>query len=128
LLCLIAPETRLASSQPLFRAVTPAELADLTANNGVFRNLPGLEVKYFSTTAEGAAMEAQQAYQAMMQYGSTTIYQGPYTIVQTTIQADAITPIMRATVDGSVGTIVVPTKLLPQLSPAQHLLFTPIPH
>jgi len=44
---------------PLYRAVTPAELRDLARQAGVLSNLPGVEVKYFSETAEGAASYAQ---------------------------------------------------------------------
>lgn len=49
---------------PLWRAVTQAELKDLGANAGAFRNPFGTEVKYFSETAEGAASCARQTFQA----------------------------------------------------------------
>lgn len=46
----------------LYRAVSPAELVDINSRNA-FRNLSGqAEAKYFSTTAEGAASYAKQAY------------------------------------------------------------------
>jgi hypothetical protein len=48
-------------STTLWRAVHPAELADIEAI-GVFRNLGAAEGKYFSTTAEGAASYAKQAF------------------------------------------------------------------
>jgi hypothetical protein len=44
----------------LFRAVGPAELADIQATN-MFRNLGSAEGKYFTTSAEGAAFYAKQA-------------------------------------------------------------------
>jgi len=68
----------------LYRAVTPAELCDLTRQAGVFRNPPGVEVKYFSETAEGAASYAQHTF-------GTGLYEGPYTIVSTEIASPLIT-------------------------------------
>jgi RHS repeat-associated protein len=107
---------------PLFRAVNPAELADLNASGGVFRNPLGIEVKYFSETAEGAASYAQQAYRA-----GGTLYEGPYTIFSTDIFSDLINPIMRATPDRGIPTVTVPTELLPSLTPGQPLPITPLP-
>jgi RHS repeat-associated protein len=107
---------------PLYRAVAPGELADLSANAGAYRNPLGIEVKYFSETAEGAASYARQAYQA-----GGSLYQGPYTIVRTDIASDLITPIMRATPDRGIPTVTVPTELLPRLTPAQPLPATPLP-
>jgi RHS repeat-associated protein len=115
----VAPD---AGMTPLFRAVNPAELADLGANAGVFKNPPGIEVKYFSETAEGATSYARQAYQA-----GGLLYQGPYTVVRTQIPSDLITPIMRQVVDRGVPSVVVPTELLPMLAPTQALPFTPLP-
>lgn len=105
----------------LYRAVSLAELRDLTSQAGVFRNPAGVEVKYFSTTAEGAAWYAQQTF-------GTGLYEGPYTIVRTAISSHLITPRRRATTDRGIPTVVVPTDLLPSLSPAQPLFFTPLPH
>lgn len=104
----------------LRKAVTPAELRDLARQAGVFRNPPGVEVKYFSETAEGAASYAQHTF-------GTGLYEGPYTIVSTEIAAHLITPLMRATTDRGIPTVVVPTDLLPRLSPAHQLPFTPLP-
>jgi RHS repeat-associated protein len=107
---------------PLWRAVNPAELSDLSANAGAFRNPFGIESKYFSETAEGAASYARQTYQA-----GGNLYQGPYTIIRTDIPSDLITPIMRQSVDRGVPSVVVPTELLPRLTPGQPLPFTPLP-
>ena len=104
----------------LYRAVTPAELRDLARQAGMFRNPPGVEVKYFSETAEGAASYAQHTF-------GTGLYEGPYTIVSTEIVSHLITPLMRATTDRGIPTVVVPTELLPRLRPAHPLPFTPLP-
>lgn len=89
------------------------------ANNGAFRNPLGIENKYFSTTAQGAASYARQTFR-------TGLYEGPYTIVQTSIPTRAIDSTMRATVDRGISTVTVPTELLPQLSPANPLNFAPL--
>jgi RHS repeat-associated protein len=106
----------------LWRAVNESELADLSARAGAFRNPAGIINEYFSETAEGAASYARQAYQA-----GGILYEGPYTIVRTDIPSGIITPIMRATPDRGIATVVLPTELLPHLSPAQRLPFTPLP-
>jgi hypothetical protein len=108
------------STTPLFRAVSPAELADLGAT-GAFRNPLGAEVKYFSTTAEGAASYARQTV-------GTGLYQGPYTIVRTEVPTNLVnSPLLRSTVDRGIPTIVVPTQTLPRLAPPVTLPATPLP-
>lgn len=104
----------------LYRAVGPAELQNLVARSGAFWNPIGIEAKYFSTSAEGAASFARQAF-------GTGLYQGPYTIVETKIPTNLITPGMRVSVDKGISTVVVPTEILPALSPARALNFTPLP-
>ena len=96
----------------LYRAVSQAELEDILANNGAFRNPRGIENKYFSTTRDGAASYAQQTV-------GTPLYEGPYTIVGTSIPRSAITPMMRATVDRGISTVTVPTDMLSYLRPAR---------
>lgn len=96
----------------LFRAVSPAELADIAIQGGAFSNPPGVEVKYFSTTPAGAISYAHQTY-------GTGLYQGPYTLVGTQIPSNLISPIMRVNVDRGIDTVTVPTSLLPALSPAR---------
>lgn len=107
---------------PLYRAVNPTELNNLEENGGAFVNLPSNEVKYFSETPQGAASYAQQTCQA-----GGTLYQGPYTIVQTNIPTNLVSPIMRASPDRGIPTIVVPTELLPELAPASPLNYSPLP-
>ncbi|MFT4046644.1 MAG: RHS repeat-associated core domain-containing protein [Solimonas sp.] len=102
----------------LFRAVSNAELDDLSAT-GTFNNPLGIESKYFSTTAEGASSYAQQTV-------GTGLYQGPYTIIQTSIPTNLISPTMQVTVDGGISTVVVPTELLPSLSAPNPLLYMPL--
>src|SRR5436309_3646246 len=57
----------------LYRAVGPAELADIQAN-GILRNLGSAEGKYFTTSAEAASSYAKQAVSA---FGDP-----PYTLIQ----------------------------------------------
>lgn len=90
----------------LYRAVSATELAELMAT-GTFRNLPGLEAKYFSTTLAGARQYADMAAKA---FGEAL------TIVRTSIPTSAISPTMRATVDRGIPTVVLPTSRLPQLA------------
>ena len=91
----------------LYRAVSPAELESIKTLNA-FSNLPGLEVKYFSTTLQGAQSYAAQASKA---------FGGDYLIVETSIPTRLITNQMRATVDRGITTVTVPTELLPRLAP-----------
>jgi RHS repeat-associated protein len=95
----------------LYRVVTNKELSDLHANNGQFRS-PSGNPKYFSTTPQGAACYARQAFKAFPQ-------DGPYTLVTSTISSDDLTPGMLASVDGGISTIVVPDYELSKLSAAQ---------
>jgi RHS repeat-associated protein len=104
----------------LYRTVSPAELDDILKSGNAFRNPPGIEVKYFSSTPEGAASYAQQTF-------GTGLYQGPYTIVGTQIQTNLIDSSMKVTVDRGIQTVVVPTQHLPALRPAQPFNFTPLP-
>jgi len=92
----------------LFRAVNPSELADIEATNA-FRNPPGIENKYFSTTFDGAESYASQAQAAFKD--------GPYSLVETSIPSRAITPDMMVTVDRGIETVTVPTESLNLLSP-----------
>ena len=96
-------------SQKLYRAVKRAELEDIQAN-GCFKNPPGIENKYFSSTPEGAASFAKKAQKA---FGD-----GPYTIVETSIPQSAIKSSSRATVDQGIDAITVADDGLgPSFSP-----------
>ena len=103
----------------LFRAVNPSELSDIIANGGAFRNLGSGEGKYFSTTLEGAASYARQTI-------GTGLYEGPYTIIQSTIPSSSLSPVMGASVDGGIPAVVVPNSLLPSLSPGSIIPYIPI--
>jgi RHS repeat-associated protein len=109
---------------PLYRAVNPSELEDLNASGGVFKNPVNMGggIKYFSTTPEGAAAEAQAWWKA-----GGNLYQGPYTIVQTAFPTSMITPVMTATVDGGINSVIISTEQLPYLLLGKPLSFTPLP-
>jgi RHS repeat-associated protein len=91
----------------LFRAVTTPELESIQSLNA-FSNPAGIEVKYFSTSLEGAQSYASQATSA---FGD-----GPFSFVRTSIPTSSITPEMSVTVDRGIQTVVVPTGQLPGLS------------
>jgi RHS repeat-associated protein len=105
---------RLASSAgdgaiTLYRAVSPAEAADI-AKTGEFRIPPGgNEGKYFSTTEEGARKYAAWAEKS---YGDP-----PHAFFSTTIEKSQLTDEMKAVVDGGIDTIVVPADKLKDLVP-----------
>jgi hypothetical protein len=101
----------------VYRAVMDVELDDI-ARLGALRNPAGIEVKYFSTTVQGAAWYARAAHKA---FGD-----GPFTIVETRLPISAISDAMRVTVDGRIPTVTISTALLPQLSPPRILPYVPI--
>jgi hypothetical protein len=77
-------------STALFRAVGPAELADIGATNS-FRNLGSAEGKYFTTSAESAASYAKQAVSA---FGDA-----PYAIIRAEVPNSSFSGLSRVTVD-----------------------------
>lgn len=109
---------------PLSRAVSPAELADLEATGGVFRDtVPPQGIKYFAETPEEAASYARQAYGAR----DLGYYQGPYTIVETSIPRRYLDPDMYATVDRGIRSRVISADKLDRLEPGTPLPYTPLP-
>jgi RHS repeat-associated protein len=106
------------NTTPLYRAVMNSELDDIVSS-GAFRNPAGIEQKYFSATAEGAASYARQAFGKM---GDTS----PYTIIRTDAPSSLLPAIQ--SVDRGVPAILVPTNVLPKLSPPQVLPYSPYPH
>jgi len=108
-----------AGTTALYRAVADAEMESINATNA-FSNPAGIEAKYFSTSADGAASYAKQTV-------GTGLYQGPYTIVKTSIPSELITDQMTATVDRGISTVVVPTEMLPSLSTPVPLNYSPVP-
>ncbi|WP_157966674.1 hypothetical protein, partial [Fastidiosibacter lacustris] len=102
----------------VFRAVKPDELADIR-KTGALNNLPGLEGKYFTTSAESAASYAKQAVKA---FGDP-----PYTIVKSQVPRSVLNqPGISATVDRGIPACVLPNKNLPGLVP-QVLNYSPVP-
>ena len=106
----------------LYRAVKQAELDDIAASSGKFKNPAGIESKYFSKSPEGAASYAKQTYQR-----GGALYEGPYTIVETKIPTSSIKPDMTVSVDRGISTVVVPSNKLPSLAPGRPLNYSPIP-
>ena len=102
---------------PLWRAVQPNELADIL-KTGAFRNLGFAEGKYFSTTAEGAASYAKQAF-----YG---LGDAPYTLVKTEVPNSLLGQFPISLVDRNVPAIVLPNSALPGLVP-RVVSHSPIP-
>lgn len=101
----------------LWRAVKPAELADIQAT-GVFRNLSSAEGKYFSTTAEGAASYAKQAF-----YGFND---PPHTLIRTEAPSGLVQQLEIQAVDRGIPAVVVPNQALPGLTP-QIMNYFPLP-
>ena len=101
----------------LYRAVGPAELADIQAN-GILRNLGSAEGKYFTTSAEAASSYAKQAVAG---FGDP-----PYTLIQTRVPNSIFEGLAPATVDRGIPAWVIPNNRLPGLTP-QVLPTMPIP-
>lgn len=101
----------------LYRAVGPAELADINATNA-FRNLGSAEGKYFTTSAESAAAYAKQAVKG---FGDPA-----YTIVETKVPNSIFNGLSPATVDRGIPAWVIPNSRLPGLSP-NVFNFSPLP-
>ena len=76
------------------------------------------EGKYFSTTAEGAASYAQQAF-----YG---LNDPPYTLIRTEAPSDLLQQLEIQAVDRGIPAVVVPNQALPGLTP-QILHYFPLP-
>jgi hypothetical protein len=92
----------------LYRAVSPAELADIQTL-GVFKNLGSAEGKYFTTSAEEAAAYAKQAVAG---FGDA-----PYTLIKTEVPNSIFQGLSPVTVDRGIPTWVIPNDRLPGLVP-----------
>jgi hypothetical protein len=92
----------------LYRAVGPAELADIQTS-GAFRNLGSAEGKYFTTSGETASSYAKQAVRA---FGDP-----PYSLVQTRVPNSIFEGLSLATVDRGIPAWVIPSERLPGLTP-----------
>lgn len=106
------------ASTNLFRAVGPAELADIHATNA-FRNLGSAEGKYFTTSAMDASSYAKQAVNG---FGDL-----PYTLIETRVPKNIFTGLSPARVDRGIPAWVIPSERLPGLVPTP-LNSMPIPH
>ena len=90
----------------LYRAVGPAELADINATQAL-RNLGSAEGKYFTSSAEHAADYAKQAV--------TAFKDPPYTIIKAEVPTLSLPK--PVSVDGGIPAYVVPDASLPGLRP-----------
>lgn len=102
----------------LYRAVQDPELKSIEST-GQFTNPEGIEVKYFSTTPEGATKYAQKAYRRWPD-------EGPYTLVETEVSSGSIASDMTVTVDRGIPSVVVPTPILPSLAPPKTWTSMPV--
>lgn len=103
----------------VFRAVGPEELQVIQSSGRVPASLSGLESKYFSATAEGAASYARQAVRG---FGDA-----PYTLVEAQISRSSLSADVLMQVDRNVPAVVLPNAHLPLLGPAKVWSFMPIP-
>lgn len=101
----------------LFRAVGPAELADINAT-GLLRNLGSAEGKYFTTSAVAASAYAKKAVSA---FGDSA-----YSIIETRVPNSILRGLTPATVDGGIHAWVIPNDRLRGLTPTV-LNYMPIP-
>ena len=104
----------------LFRAVGDAELKVIESSGGrIPASLSGLESKYFSATAEGAASYARQAVRG---FGDA-----PYTLVESQISRSSLPADVLLQVDRNVPAVVLPNGYLGQLGPASIWSYMPVP-
>ncbi|NJM37554.1 MAG: hypothetical protein HC845_06645 [Akkermansiaceae bacterium] len=90
----------------LYRAVGPAELADINATQAL-RNLGSAEGKYFTTSSAHASDYAQQAVRG---FGDA-----PYTTIRTQVPTSSLP--LPTSVDGGIPAYVIPNNALPGLKP-----------
>ncbi|GAB2913756.1 DUF6531 domain-containing protein [Streptomyces mayteni] len=105
----------------VYRAVQNAELNQISRTR-TFQNPAGIEVKYFSDTAEGAAAYARQMYGRFPD-------EGPYTMVRSTIRTDAIPDLSRVDLveAGGIAALAIPTEILESMGRIRILPSMPIP-
>jgi RHS repeat-associated protein len=103
----------------LYRAVGDAELDVIRSTGRIPESLSGLEVKYFSATAEGASSFAKQAVHVL--------HDPPYTLVEAQIQRCAMPADVLIQVDRNVPAVVLPNTHLPLLGPAKVWSSMPVP-
>jgi RHS repeat-associated protein len=96
------------SSTTLFRAVSPSELADISAT-GKFRNLGSSEGKYFTISGSNASFYAKQAVSG---FGDPA-----YTIVSTRVSNSTFRGLAAVNVDRGIPAYVLPDAILGRLKP-----------
>ena len=97
-------------SVPLYRAVQPRELADIQESGRFVRGRSSIEGKYFTTTAQGAASYAKQAF-----YG---LGDDAYTLVRTEVSARIFSELDVHTVDTRASLpVIIAEEVLPMLQP-----------
>jgi hypothetical protein len=105
-------------SVALYRAVQPIELADIQESGRFVRGRSSIEGKYFTTTAQGAASYAKQAF-----YG---FGDDAYTLVRTAVSSQIFSELDIHTVDMNVPSVIIAEEVLPLLQP-EILNFFPMP-
>jgi hypothetical protein len=106
-----AARVTLSSAEPsvaLYRAVGPAELADIERTQAL-RNLGSAEGKYFTSSASHASDYARQAV--------SSFRDPPYTIIETRVPKRLLDDLIRVEVDGGIPAWVIPDERLPGLVP-----------
>jgi RHS repeat-associated protein len=104
----------------LYRAVLPEELEDIQAT-GVLRNSAGIEVKYFTNSAEMASTYAKKAFRGLSIDGGN-----PYTIVCVDVPSAMVKDVSAFFVDGGIQSWVLSDSQLVGLVP-KILNYMPIP-
>jgi RHS repeat-associated protein len=103
----------------LYRAVGDAELKIIQSTGRIPPSLSGLEGKYFSATADGAASYARQAVRG---FGDA-----PYTLVETQVPRSSLPAEIIQQVDRNVPSILLPNTNLPLLGPVNVWPHMPLP-
>ena len=109
--------------QYVYRAVKSDELEQIQSTRR-YSNIPGQEVKYFSTTPEGAAQYAKAAYGALPE-------EGAYTLTRGVISSSAISPesMIDSLADGGGGidAIALTEEEMSQIGRVRILPYMPVP-
>lgn len=104
-----AAKTTTPRTVTLFRAVGPAELADVKAT-GALRNLGSAEGKYFTTSGASASAYSKQAVKS---FGDL-----PYAIIKIDIPESVLRDLSPASVDRGIPAWVIPNNRIIGISPA----------
>jgi len=109
--------------QYVYRAVKSDELEQIQSTRR-YTNIPGQDVKYFSTTPEGAAQYAKAAYGAFPE-------EGAYTLTRGVIPSSAISPesMIDSLADGGGGidAVALTEEEMSQIGRVRILPYMPVP-